>query len=170
MPAKPGRIDRLSTITWLASSTLMIGNSESSFGLSRPYHDLGIDGGGLNAAGQPTGTRVNNDLAQVPPQIVAVTDNGISVDAVHFSQTVTQVTTGLVAIGPSHRKIHAIQGPEDDGSSCDGLLFGSNTHGNVVAGIIAGAPGDFGITFTKDGNTCSQFSRISAARRLPVCR
>src|SRR5262245_54184724 len=82
-------------------TSLMIGNTESSFGLARPYHEMGIDGGGLNASGQPNGTRVNNDTAQVPPQIVAVTDNGISVDAVHFSQTITQVTTGLVNIGPS---------------------------------------------------------------------
>ncbi|HYV85086.1 MAG TPA: thrombospondin type 3 repeat-containing protein [Patescibacteria group bacterium] len=128
-------------------TTMMIGNTESSFGLARPYHELGIDGGGLNAAGLPNGTRVNNDTAQVPPQIVAVTDNGISVDAVHFSQTATQVTT-LIQVGPSHRKVHAIQVVEDNGTSCDAVLSGSNTHGNVVAGIIAGAPGDFGLTFT----------------------
>jgi hypothetical protein len=152
-------------------TTMMIGNTESSFGLARPYHDMGIDGGGLNAAGLsrsscsvtvsktchvntdcPGGetcqVRVNNDTAQVPPQIVAVTDNGISYDAVHFSQTITQVTTPLIQIGPSHRKVHSIQAVEDNGTSCDGVLSGSNTHGNVVAGIIAGAPGDFGLTFS----------------------
>jgi hypothetical protein len=150
-------------------TTLMIGNSESSFGVSRPYHDLGIDGGGLNAVGNPSGVRVNNDTAQVPPQIVAVTDNGISVDAVHFSQTSTQVTTGLVGIGPSHRKVHSIQGPEDDGTSCDSILSGSNTHGNVVAGVIAGAPGDFGITFAKaidpaDGPPVANISLDALAR------
>src|SRR5262245_46901914 len=68
-----------------APTQIMLGNTESSFGMSRPYHELGIDGGGLNAAGLPSGVRVNNDTAQVPPQIVTVTDNGISYDAVHFS-------------------------------------------------------------------------------------
>src|SRR5204863_375446 len=41
-----------------------------------------------------------------------------------------------------------IQQVEDNGTSCDAVLSGSNTHGNVVAGIIAGAPGDFGLTFS----------------------
>jgi hypothetical protein len=126
---------------------LMIGNSEESFNLARPFHDLGIDGGGLNASGLPSGERVNNGTAQVAPQIVVVTDNGISVDAVHFSQNATQVTDLLHPIGQGHRKVHAIQNVEDNGTSCDALLSGSNTHGNVVAGIIAGAPGDFGLSF-----------------------
>jgi hypothetical protein len=93
---------------------------------------------------------VNNGTAQVPPQIVVVTDNGITADAVHLSQTATQVSDITHAM-PSinHRKIHAIQQVEDNGTSCDALLSGSNTHGNVVAGIIAGAPGDFGLTYTK---------------------
>jgi len=128
---------------------MMVGNTESAFGMARPYHDMGIDGGGLNASGLPSGVRVNNDTAQVPPQIVTVTDNGISYDAVHFSQTATQITTITAPIGPSHRKVHAIQNVEDNGQSCDAMLSGSNTHGNVVAGIIAGAPGDFGLTYAK---------------------
>ncbi|MBI1951424.1 MAG: thrombospondin type 3 repeat-containing protein, partial [Acidobacteria bacterium] len=127
---------------------LMIGNTEESFNLARPFHDLGIDGGGLNADGLPAGERVNNGTAQVPPQIVVVTDNGISGDAVHFSQTLTQVGDLTHPFpNPAHRKVHAIQTVEDNGTSCDALLSGSNTHGNVVAGIIAGAPGDFGLTF-----------------------
>ncbi|MEK7283112.1 MAG: hypothetical protein AAB249_04825, partial [Acidobacteriota bacterium] len=123
---------------------LMIGETENSFNLARPFHDLGIDGGGLNAAGLPSGERVNTGTAQVPPQIVVVTDNGISADAVHFSQTATQVFD-LTHAFPSaaHRKVHAIQTVEGSGESCDALLSGSTTHGNVVAGIIAGAPGDF---------------------------
>src|SRR5438093_3134435 len=92
--------------------------------------------------------RYNNDTAAVPPQIVAVTDNGISTDAVHFSHTLTQVTDATHPIGTAHRKVHAIRTVEDNGTSCDALLSGANTHGNVVAGIIAGAPGDFGLTYS----------------------
>ena len=149
-------------------TTIMIGNSESSFGLARPYHDLGIDGGGIDT--NADGRRINNDTDTVPPQIVAVTDNGISVDAVHFSQTATQVTTIPGPIGPAHRKIQAIQTGEDPGAlTCDAVLSGSNTHGNVVAGIIAGAPGDLGITFSKgidpaDGPAVSGISLDALAR------
>jgi hypothetical protein len=126
---------------------LMLGNTEFSNGLSRPYHELGIDGGGIDTSGD--GKRLNDGTDTVPPQIVVVTDNGISLDAVHFSQTLTQVTTLSNPIGPSHRKVHQIQNVEDSGNTCDSVLSGSNTHGNVVAGIIAGAPGDFGLTFSK---------------------
>ncbi|HYV20824.1 MAG TPA: thrombospondin type 3 repeat-containing protein [Verrucomicrobiae bacterium] len=126
---------------------LMLGQTEFSDGMSRPYHELGIDGGGIDTNGD--GRRLNNDTDTVPPQIVTVTDNGISTDAVHFSQTLTQVVTLASPIGPAHRKVHAIQNVTDTGQTCDGVLSGSNTHGNVVAGIIAGAPGDFGLTFSK---------------------
>src|SRR5262245_50795809 len=149
---------------------LMIGNTEESFNLSRPFHDIGIDGGGSGAllcTQNPTQTcttdadctagggvcrlqKYNNGTAAVPPQIVAVTDNGISADAVHFSHTVSLVGDLLHPMpSPAHRKIHAIQNAGDDGRSCDALLSGATTHGNVVAGIIAGAPGDFGITYAK---------------------
>jgi len=98
-----------------------------------------------------------------------VTDNGISVDAVHFSQTLTQTTTITNPIGSAHRKVHAIQNVTDSGNSCDAVLSGSNTHGNVVAGIIAGAPGDFGLTFSKaidpaDGPGVSGVSMDALAR------
>jgi hypothetical protein len=126
---------------------ITMGNTEDMFNGARPFEELGIDGGGNDTNGD--GARLNNGSDTVPPQIVAVTDNGISVDAVHFSQTLTQVSTLINPIGPSHRKVHSIQTVTDNGTSCDGLLSGSNTHGNVVAGIIAGAPGDFGLTFTK---------------------
>src|SRR5262245_23075381 len=148
---------------------LMIGNTEESFNVSRPFHDLGIDGGGsgallctdiptktctVDADCAPSGVcrlqKCNNGTAQVPPQIVAVTDNGISADAVHFSHTQSVVGDPLHQLGSStHRKIQAIQNAGDDGKSCDSLLSGSTTHGNVVAGIIAGAPGDFGISYAK---------------------
>jgi hypothetical protein len=126
---------------------LMLGQTEFSDGMSRPYHELGIDGGGIDT--NADGRRLNNDTDTVPPQIVTVTDNGISIDAVHFSQTLTQVTTITNPIGPAHRKVHSIQTVTDSGTTCDSVLSGSNTHGNVVAGIIAGAPGDFGLVFSK---------------------
>ncbi len=54
----------------------MVGNFRDSPRGIRPYHDLGVDGGGIdtNADGQ----RINDGTDAVPPQIVAVTDNGIS--------------------------------------------------------------------------------------------
>jgi len=194
---------------------IMIGNTEESYNISRPFQDIGIDGGGSGAllctqaparicatnndctnnaqclaAGNPTacctgaaaGTctgpfpggvcalqKYNNDTAAVPPQIVAVTDNGISTDAVHFSHTLTQVSDATHPIGTAHRKVHAIQNVEDNGTSCDALLSGANTHGNVVAGIIAGAPGDFGLTYSKavdpaDGVPLSNISLDALAR------
>jgi hypothetical protein len=126
---------------------LTLGNTENSFGLARPYEEIGLTGGGVDTNGD--GRRLNDGSDLVPPQIVAVTDNGITMDAVHFSQTLTQVVTLTNPIGPAHRKVHAIQTVEDSGSSCDGVLSGSTTHGNIVAGIIAGAPGDFGLTYSK---------------------
>ncbi|HXH28471.1 MAG TPA: thrombospondin type 3 repeat-containing protein [Candidatus Polarisedimenticolia bacterium] len=127
---------------------IMLGNSEDSYGLSRPYSELGIDGGGIDTNGD--GKRLNNNTDTVPPQIVAVTDNGISYDAVHFSQTATQPVTLTAQIGPSHRKVHSIQNAGDASlSTCDATLSGGHTHGNVVAGIIAGNPGELGFTYTK---------------------
>jgi len=168
---------------------LMIGNTEESFNLARPFHEQGIDGGGSGAllcTNNPSQTctldtdctapalcrlqRYNNGTAPVPPQIVAVTDNGISADAVHFSQSLTQVgDLGHPFPSPVHRKIHAVQNAGDNGTSCDGVLSGSNTHGNVVAGIIAGAPGDFGLTYAKaidpaDGVPLSNLSLDALAR------
>src|SRR5262245_5064810 len=42
---------------------MMIGNTESAFGMARPYHDVGLDGGGIDAdiSGVPDGRRINND-------------------------------------------------------------------------------------------------------------
>jgi hypothetical protein len=149
---------------------IMLGNTEDSFNGARPYHDLGIDGGGVavalctnnpsltctppdNTPCAPTGVcrlqRINNDTSPVPPQIVAVTDNGITVDAVHFSHTSTQAAFLGNIFGRTHRKVHAIQNVGDNGTSCDALLSGSNTHGNVVAGIIAGNPGELGFKYSK---------------------
>ncbi len=144
----------------------MIGNYEESFDGARPFHELGVDGGGIDT--NADGRRVNDGTDAVPPQIVVVTDNGITVDSVSFSQTLTQTTTAAAPIGRTHRKIHAIQNVEDDGTSCDALLSGSDTHGNVVAGIIAGAPGDFGLRFCKLGVCGITLDALARGSRILV--
>src|SRR3989442_4044627 len=102
---------------------LMIGNREESFNLARPFHELGITGGGSGAllctnnpllacttdancsgGGLCRLQFFNNGTAQVPPQIVAVTDNGIPAGAGHFSQTATQGADARGHFpGPNHR-------------------------------------------------------------------
>src|SRR5207247_7995864 len=177
-----------------APSLTMTGSVEDTLG-ARPYHDIGLDGGGVGAllctqspfrtcssnndctnnaqcvaAGNPTacctgattGTctgpfpggvctvqRLNNGTAAVPPQIVAVTDNGLSLDSAQFSQNATQVTDGTHPVGSAHRKVQAIQPIADNGDTCDGVLFGSGTHGNVVSGAIAGSPSEVGVFASK---------------------
>src|SRR5439155_15927335 len=150
-----------------ASSLTMTGSVEDTLG-ARPYHDTGVDGGGIGAllcSNNPTLAcvtdancsapgvcrlqRLNNGTAPVPPQIVAVTDNGLSVDSAQFSQTATQVTDLTHPIGSSHRKVHAIQAVADNGETCDGVLYGSGTHGNVVSGAIAGSPSELGVFASK---------------------
>ncbi|MFQ5876335.1 MAG: thrombospondin type 3 repeat-containing protein [Acidobacteriota bacterium] len=131
-----------------APPTVMIGNVRDSLRFSRPYHDVGVDGGGIDTNGD--GRRINDGSDAVPPQIVAVTDNGLSVDSTQFSQTTTQTITLANPIGPSHRKIHFIQNVADISlSACDAILSGATTHGNVVAGLIAGNPGELGFAYSK---------------------
>ncbi|MCZ6695051.1 MAG: S8 family serine peptidase, partial [Acidobacteria bacterium] len=132
-------------------SIIMIGTFGDSFNGARPFHDLGIDGGGLDTDGD--GQRLNDGSDAVPPQIVAVTDNGLSLDAVHLSHTSTQPTIPFIApVGPKHRKVHALQDVADPGlASCDATLSGASTHGNVIAGIIAGNPGELGFRYTFPG-------------------
>ncbi|HZM70317.1 MAG TPA: thrombospondin type 3 repeat-containing protein [Candidatus Cryosericum sp.] len=126
----------------------MVGNLKENLPFQRPYFDAGVDGGGIDTNGDTR--RINNDSDQVPPQIVAVTDNGISYDSAQFSQTATQVTTGIFSIGPSHRKVHSIQNvAADSGDGCDGTLSGGGTHGNVVAGVIAGDATSLGFRLSK---------------------
>jgi hypothetical protein len=133
---------------------LMVGNTYN-FGNIRPYQDAGIDGGGIDTNDDGVRNNVNNNPDEVPPQIVAVTDNGITYDAVHFAHTATQPAIPIIApIGPSHRKVHALQPVRVGGTivdpsfeTCDSVLSGSGTHGNVVAGIIAGNPGELGFTY-----------------------
>ncbi len=150
-----------------ASSLAMTGSVEDTLG-ARPYHDIGLDGGGIGAllcTNNPAQTctadtdctapglcrlqSLNNGTAPVPPQLVAVTDNGISVDSAQFSQSATQVTDLTHPIGPAHRKVQAIQTVADNGDTCDGALYGSGTHGNVVAGAIAGWPSGVGVFVNK---------------------
>jgi hypothetical protein len=129
-------------------TTAMVGNIKENLPFQKPYHDAGIDGGGIdtNADGQ----RINNGTDAVPPQIVVVTDNGISGDSVQFAQTATQVSDITHAYpSTNHRKVHAIQNAGDNGTSCDGTLSGSGTHGNVVAGIIAGDGSALGARISK---------------------
>ncbi len=177
-------------------TTAMVGNVKENLPFQKPYHDVGVDGGGSGAllctqspsrtcvtdndctnngqciaAGNPTacctgagtGTctgpipggvcrlqRYNNGTAPVPPQIVAVTDNGISADSVQFSQSATQVSDlGHPMPNPAHRKVHAIQVVQDNGNGCDATLSGSGTHGNVVAGVIAGDASALGFRASK---------------------
>jgi subtilase family protein/thrombospondin type 3 repeat protein len=127
----------------------MVGNIKENLPFQKPYHDVGVDGGGLNASGLPQGRRVNDGTAAVPPQIVAVTDNGLSYDSIQFSQTATQVTTTPAPLGPAHRKVHYVQGVVESGFTCDGTLSGGTTHGNVVAGTIAGNGSELGARVSK---------------------
>src|SRR5439155_530912 len=79
----------------------------------------------------------------------AVTDNGISYDSVQFAQSLSAPEDPLHLIGPSHRKVHAIQNAGDTGTTCDAPLSGGGTHGNVVAGVIAGDASSLGVFLTK---------------------
>jgi hypothetical protein len=129
-----------------APSVVMVGSVEDTLG-ARPYADIGLDGGGIDTNGD--GTRVNDGTDAVPPQIVAITDNGLSFDTPNFSQTATQTTAGLIVVGPKHRKIQAMQSVTDSGDDCDGILSGSGSHGNVVAATIAAWPSALGFYATK---------------------
>jgi hypothetical protein len=125
----------------------MVGDIKENLPFQKPYHDVGVDGGGIDT--NLDGRRINNGTDSVPPQIVAVTDNGLSYDSIQFSQTATQPVTGVDPIGPTHRKVHSIQGVADDGKTCDSTLSGSGTHGNVVAGVIAGDASSLGMLISK---------------------
>jgi hypothetical protein len=121
-------------------TTAIVGEVEHTAGAT-PLWDLGVDGGGLGLG------------SAVPPQIVAVTDNGVSLDTSSFAHSNTVLTLAQInalITGNLHRKIAAYQlvGTHAPGATlgetCDGLLSGSNTHGNVVAGILAGRPSTLG--------------------------
>jgi Thrombospondin type 3 repeat len=132
-----------------SAPTIQMGDSYDGFYV-RPFDEAGVDGGGIDTNGD--GRRINNGSDDVPPQIVAVTDNGISIDTPSFSQTATQPDTLLIPVGPSHRKVHAIMATADASrSTCDGQLSGAGTHGNVVASTIAAYPSELGFFLTQAG-------------------
>jgi hypothetical protein len=129
--------------------TIQAGSAEDA-SFARPFDDAGVDGGGIDTNGD--GRRINDGSDVVPPQIVTIVDNGISVDTPSFSQTATQTTSILGPVGPRHRKIHSIQNAGgDSGNGCDAPLSGGSTHGNVVASAIAAWPSFFGVYATKAG-------------------
>ena len=126
--------------------TIQAGSAEDA-NLIRPFDNAGVDGGGIDT--NADGERINNGSDAVPPQLVTVTDNGISYDTPNFSQTATQPSTITRPIGSTHRKIHAIQTVTDSGTSCDAQLSGAGTHGHIVASAIAAYPSQFGIGATR---------------------
>jgi hypothetical protein len=128
--------------------TVQAGSAQDA-SFERPFDRAGVDGGGIDTNGD--GMRINNGTDAVPPQIVTITDNGISYDTPSFSQTGTETSKLLFPIGPSHRKIHAIQNVIDSGTSCDAPLSGGGTHGQIVASVIAAYPSQFGVYATRSG-------------------
>ncbi|HUD72212.1 MAG TPA: thrombospondin type 3 repeat-containing protein, partial [Dongiaceae bacterium] len=129
--------------------TIQAGSAEDANFL-RPFDMVGVDGGGIDT--NADGRRINNGSDAVPPQIVTIVDNGISVDTPNFSQTATQVSIPITApIGPTHRKVHAIQNAGDSGTSCDAQLSGGGTHGNVVAAAIGAYSSQLGFFVSRAG-------------------
>jgi hypothetical protein len=131
------------------SPTVQMGSTEDGFGI-RPYDVAGVDGGGIDTNGD--GRRLNDGNDLVPPQIVLVTDNGLTVDTPSFSQSPTVSFSVASPIGTTHRKVHALQNPGDASSStCDATLSGAGTHGTVVASAIAAYPSQLGFFATRSG-------------------
>ncbi|MBI4169058.1 MAG: S8 family serine peptidase, partial [Acidobacteria bacterium] len=130
--------------------TMQVGSFEDGLGI-RPFDDRGVDGGGIDTNGD--GQRVNNGTDTVPPQLVAVLDNGISADTPSFSQTATQVSDLTHPFpSPVHRKVHAIINVSgDNGAGCDAVLSGAGTHGNIVASTIAAYPSQVGAFAIRSG-------------------
>ncbi|MBI4161454.1 MAG: S8 family serine peptidase, partial [Acidobacteria bacterium] len=93
----------------------------------RPFWAAGLDGRG---------------------QIVAVSDGGLSLDSPMFSDTATDPgDIGRINSDSLHRKLVLYEPVLGDVQACDSPASGGRTHGNVVAGIIAGnAAADFGFT------------------------
>src|SRR3989442_15370255 len=92
---------------------LMIGNTEESFNLARPFHELGITGGGSGAllctnnpllacttdancsgGGLCRLQFFNNGTAQVPPQIVAEAHTSRPAGTAPISRTATRAPHG----------------------------------------------------------------------------
>jgi hypothetical protein len=128
--------------------TVQAGSAEDA-SFARPFDAAGVDGGGIDTNGD--GRRLNDGSDLVPPQLVTVTDNGISLDTPSFAETATATILAGIPIGGSHRKIHAIQNVTDSGTGCDAPLSGGTTHGNVVASVIAASSSALGFYASRSG-------------------
>jgi hypothetical protein len=131
------------------SPTVQVGSLEEGLQI-RAYDDAGVDGGGIDTNGD--NQRINNGTDAVPPQIVGIIDNGVSLDTPNFAQTATQVTDLSHPIGAAHRKVHFYNSSRGDNQTCDAILSGSGTHGSVTAGVIAAYPSQFGVFATRTKN------------------
>ncbi|MFQ5718377.1 MAG: S8 family serine peptidase [Acidobacteriota bacterium] len=119
------------------SSTMEVGGFLNA---RLPFTDAGIDGSGGGLTG---------------PQILAVTDTGLSYDALHFSDTFT--SAGIP--GPAHSKILSYTAVgTGDLLTCDDPSSGGSTHGNIVAGIAAGAVLRHGVDLRNNAGWDSGFS------------
>ncbi|MFQ5767316.1 MAG: S8 family serine peptidase, partial [Acidobacteriota bacterium] len=123
------------------SSTMQAGEF---FNGTAPFWDAGVDGGGGGL---------------VPAQVIAVTDTGLSYDALHFSDTPTSAGTP----GAAHSKLPAyVAVGGGDLMSCDAPASGGSTHGNVVAGVAAGNVSRFGIDLRSNQGWESAFTPFAA--------
>ena len=115
-----------------------------------------MDGGGCgNAVSPPIGnTDTRNCSTAVPAVIVAVTDNGASTDAAslaHNTALLSETNINLLITTNQHRKIRDYTLVDDVGilgTTCDSILTGGQTHGNVVAGTILGNASALGFQFS----------------------
>jgi hypothetical protein len=133
--------------------TVQVGENENT-GSATPYWDANVDGGGCGN-GAVGNTDPRNCSTPVPATIVAVLDNGASTDAAtlaHSTATLTEAQISALIGGGTHRKIAAYQLVVADtvpiGSTCDSVLSGAQTHGNVIAGMIAGNASALGFQFS----------------------
>ena len=136
-----------------------VGENENT-GAATPYWDAFVDGGGCgNTTIGNTDTR--NCSTAVPAVIVAVTDNGASIDAAslaHSTALLSESSISTIITANAHRKIRSYTLVNDTGvlgTTCDSILTGGQTHGNVVAGTILGNASALGFQFsmyTEAGN------------------
>src|SRR5262245_42269543 len=156
---------------------VQVGEAEHTFAAT-PYWDAGVDGGGCgycsnafgtactsNAGCAAPGTCVHASATQcttsIPATVVAVLDNGASTDAANLAHSTTALSEAAISAliaGGSHRKIAAYQVVSDTGvlgTTCDNVLSGGQTHGQIVAGGIAGNASALGFTFQRSSNAGS---------------
>ncbi len=106
--------------------------------------DAGVDGSGGGLTGG---------------QIIAITDTGLSYDAMHFSDTFTTAGTP----GPGHSKVVSyLAVGTGDLQSCDAPANGGSTHGNIVAALAAGNVTRFGIDLRNNPGWDRAFTQFAA--------